>query len=86
MDYNTITRRGLIKIAEDFDKDNNNALSNYCESKEEKLIKGWYTITTLELAVERVIDAKNIVTDSTKQCAINTIDKINKIGDILSLK
>lgn len=83
MDYNEFSRKGLIKIAEDFDRKNNNELSDFCESHMEVLgiDARWYKITPLELAIEKVIEARNITNEGIKNSAKSAIFKISNIID-----
>lgn len=81
MDYNKYSRKGLVKLAEDFDKENSNELSSFVEAKEKiegvtyPLVKPFY------IRLERVEDIFNNTSNKVVNKVDNSIDKTARIVD-----
>ena len=87
--YEDLSRRALIKLAHDYDAENNNSLQDYLDGNKES----YEEIRPLEIIIDKVDSVKNIIGASSSKLAktaFDTIDKtldavVNSMGMVLDL-
>lgn len=82
MNYNELSRRGLIKLNNDFDQENDNALKNYLDAAEDDRYEG---IRIFEQVAEEFDETSMKSIETVREAISSMADSfIDKLADRLS--